>query len=388
MRYHLLLCFVLLALVSCSCPISIAITKSSDYVIYQKLDLKGGTLEIPVNKRLVFKRGASISNGTVVGNATIIVAATDKIFKGVQIMGTWNITDISSAMFEDIHTDNMLQNLFALTSPNVKNKVTIDPGDYWVTATNEWQTILQVSPNTEVVLNGTIRLHPNKHRGYNIFNLSGDNIYLHGTGCIVGDKENHLGSNGEWGMGINVSFGENINIADLTVKDCWGDCIYIGGNTVEVRINNCHLYGGRRQGVSVTSARKVIIENCTIRNVGGTAPGYAVDVEPNANDSVDYVFIRNVKIINCKGGFMSWHDTSKGSHIGTIRLEHCSVAGNIEHLAYNFKYASKIIISNCSGAEKKIRLDYVDEVELKNNTIKGHWLSTYLITNCRKVTKK
>ena len=94
-----------------------------------------------------------------------------------------------------------------------------------------------------------------------------------------------------------------MDIYDLTIRDCWGDCIYIGTESTNVRINSCTLDHGRRQDISITSAGRVMIENCIISNVRGTAPEYAIDIEPNKNDIIESVIIRNVKSIDCKGAF-------------------------------------------------------------------------------------
>lgn len=373
-----------------SCSISV-FAKShrsiQNYVISKPVDLKGSTLKMPVGKRLIFKKGARLTNGTVIGNATSIGGSLNNIFSNIQIKGLWNVPNISTSMFGDIKKLNSLVNVFALTNKNIKNIVTITPGDYWITIPKAWSHRVQVVSNTEVILNGAIRLRANSFNGYKIIDIFGHNIYLHGKGSIVGDRKTHRGIDGEWGMGVNVSGGSNINICDITIKECWGDCIYIGGKATNVNIRNCNLDGSRRQGVSITSAGKVFVENCIIRNIKGTRPEYAIDIEPNANSAVDYVLIKRVKAINCNGGFMSWHPEKK-SRIGTVVIMNCSVSGKVEHYDYSFERTNKIIMKNNHGVGKKIRLSNLNDVILENNTIEGEWLSTYKINNCKKVKRK
>lgn len=169
-----------------------------DYVIAKHVDLKGDTLKIPAGKRLFFKDGARLTNGVVVGNATSIGGSLSNIFSDVQIIGTWNVPHISTSMFVDIKNDNSLVNVFALTNKNVRNVVTINSGDYWITIPKAWNHCILVESNTEIILNGTIRLRANSFQGYKMLNLLGDNIYLHGSGTIVGDSKVHLGQEGEW----------------------------------------------------------------------------------------------------------------------------------------------------------------------------------------------
>ena len=376
------------ALIFSVCTISAqSVHIGRNHIIRNKLDLKGDTLKLPQGTRLYFENGACISNGGLLGSDTSISGNIDKIFNQVQISGTWNVLKISTCMFIDIHRDNALKELFALTSPRVRNQVTIESGDYWLSASSDWQAQVQVNSNTEIILEGTVRLRPNKCKGYKMFNLQGDNIYLYGGGTIIGDREHHLGNEGEWGMGVNISTGSNIQISGLTISDCWGDCIYVGGNVKDVKISRCFLVGGRRQGISITAARRVCIEDCTIRNIAGTAPEYAIDVEPNSSDTVDYVLIKNVKAIDCNGGYMSWHP-NKDSYIGTIEIQNCSVLGRVKHYDYSFERTKKVIMKNNQGVEKKIRLIANALVKLENNSIKNQKNSSYLISNCKQVKKK
>lgn len=389
MKHKLLINNILSILITCICSISAFAENRSlpDYVISSPVDLKGNTLIIPSGRRLFFKKGAQLTNGIIIGNATSIGGSLSNIFNKVQIMGSWRVPHISTAMFGDINKNNSLVNVFALTNKNVKNVVTIDPGEYWIKISEDWKYGILVVDNTEIILNGVIRLRPNDFKGYKVFNISGNNISLHGVGTIIGDSEYHLGVKGEWGMGINIEAGSEIKICDISVKNCWGDCIYIGGKATDVQIRRCLLDGSRRQGISITSAGRVCVEDCMIRNIGGTRPGYAIDVEPNNNCFVDYVLINNVRVLDCNGGFMSWHP-EKNSCIGTIEILNCSVSGDIEYYDYSFERTDRIVMKNNRGVSKKIRLSKLNEVFLEKNYIDGQWISTYAVNNCKKVIRK
>ena len=106
-------------------------------------------------------------------------------------------------------------------------------------------------------------------------------------------------------MGVDFFRVENASISGITIKDCWGDCIYVGDESKNVTIDNCILNNGRRQGISITSANGVIVRKCTICDVGGTDPEYAIDIEPNKGKTIDNILIENVTVKNCKGGFMA-----------------------------------------------------------------------------------
>ena len=93
---------------------------------------------------------------------------------------------------------------------------------------------------------------------YSFFRLVDvENVTIEG-GTIIGERENHTGDTGEWGMGISLAYARNIKIKNITIRDCWGDGICIG--TIEhdpericqnVFIDNVICDNNRRQGISV-----------------------------------------------------------------------------------------------------------------------------------------
>lgn len=296
-------------------------------IIDKNVDLKGRECKIPAGKMLVFK-GGRIKNGILKGDMTKI-ECKGKAFDRVTIKGSWNVPEISTKFFADLSYENSLQNVVALANPKVQNRIVIEKGDYYVKANKGADVCLPVSSNTDVILNGTIHLVANAYKHYYILNIKGKNIKVRGKGSIIGDRKSHTGNEGEWGMGINLKGAINATISGLTIKDCWGDCIYVGGNSRNVIIENCKIDGGRRQGISVTKANGVTIRNCTITNVGGTAPEYAIDVEPNKRDSVDNILIDNVKVRDCEGGILVVHgapkDGAKTPWTGDVTIRNCDV---------------------------------------------------------------
>lgn len=311
--------------------------------------MKGEELVLPKDVTLKFEKGGCLKNGKIIAINTSIAGYKQGIFDGVKIEGEWNVKYICTDMFNDISPVNSLQNVFALASEKVENVITIPEGNYVVAANSNGTTILSVPSNTEVIINGTITMLPNGFTNYNIVGLKGENIQLHGKGEIAGDKHTHTGSKGEWGMGVNLAKCKDVDIYDLTIRDCWGDCIYIGTESTSVRINNCILDHGRRQGISITSAGTVFIENCVISNVGGTAPEYAIDVEPNKNDTIESVIIRNVKSIGCKGGFLTWGG-AKDCIINKVELYECCVIGATKP-DYAFNTSNVIKMVNCTSSK-------------------------------------
>lgn len=318
--------------------------KNDRILIEREIDLNGNVLILPRNKILCAK-GGLLKNGTLIGNETQI-EARGNVFDNVTIRGTWNVPKISTRLFANLNYVNSLKDVFALTNSKYHNRVIIEEGDYYVKANKGADVCLPVSSNTDVILNGTIHLVANAYKHYYILNIKGKNIKVRGKGSIIGDRKSHTGNEGEWGMGINLKGAINATISGLTIKDCWGDCIYVGGSSRNVVIENCKLDGGRRQGISITKANGVKITNCLITNVKGANPQFAIDVEPNSKDSVDNILIEKVTARNCKGGFLVMRKPQKSGKntpfIGGVVIRNCKVLNQVKH---------PVIIKRCESAK-------------------------------------
>lgn len=355
-------------------------------VIKNVVDMKGGELTLPKNVILKFEKGGRLKNGKVIAANTSISGYKQEIFENVKIDGQWNVPYINTDMFKDILSLNSLQNVFALASDSVDNVITIPEGDYVVEAIRNNQTILGVPSNTEVVVNGTITMLPNNFTNYYIFELKGENIRLHGKGEIIGDKYTHTGTTGEWGMGVLLTSCKNVDVCDITIKDCWGDCIYVGTESTDVRINNCTLIDGRRQGISITSADGIHISNCTISKVRGTAPQYGIDIEPNKGDVVNNILIENVKIYDCHGGILSY-GRAECAQIGSIVLKGCKIYDCDAKYPINFQKGISVDVYNCyvdSNDRTAILFQDIENASAKNNSLESKNKIPIKILSCNK----
>ena len=341
--------------------------KEGNLTIKDTIDLENRKCVLPEEISLNFK-GGLVKNGTLVGNNTKL-RSSGACFDRVRIMGTWSVPVISTSLFCNLNYDNALKDVVALSNPAVKNKIIIGRGDYQVSAYKNGDVCLPVNSNTELVINGTIRLTPNNFTNYYILQAEGHDIKIKGKGTILGDKHTHTGKKGEWGMGINLDHAHNVMIKGLTIKDCWGDCIYVGNESSDVRIEDCLLDHGRRQGISITSADGVIIKNCTITNVGGTAPEYAIDVEPNKRETVDNVVIENVITKNCRGGFLVYGKAPL-AHVGKVTMRNCRIEAS-RKMPISIIRCSLARVERCitrgSGRKDDINMVEVETAIKKNN---------------------
>jgi len=334
--------------------------RGDNITITDVIDLKGGVCCIPQGKTLVFN-GGLIKNGTLIGNKTKIDCNT-AAFDKVNIKGNWIVPHISTRLFVDLGYTNSLCDVLALASPEIENAIEIENGVYTVQAERENGVCLMLYDNTNIIINGTISLAPNNYEGYDIIKVSGSNVIIVGNGTIIGDRRQHSGAKGEFGMGVDVKGAKNITICGLSIKDCWGDCIYVGKNSKNVKIEGCNLDNARRNGISVTDADGVEIRKCKISNVSGTNPQDAIDIEPNKNCKVDHVLIDSVEVVNCVGGVI----VSKGSK-------------NISNKKIG---VVKIINSNVSTMAKyPIRVKYCESAIIENNVLSGNDINSVICVN-------
>jgi len=346
--------------------------ESKRIVLTSDIDLKGKTITIPENTTLVGKGGV-YKNGIIIGTNTSI-DSPKALFSDVTIQGTWMVPEISTTLFANLKKVNSLKDMLALACPSIKNTIVIAEGKYSVEAKHEEDACLTACSNTEIVLNGTVELKPNGFSMCDIFRLEGENIILRGKGQIVGDKFTHTGTEGEWGMGIRISNGKHVRVSDLTIKNCWGDCIYINKHSKDVVIDGCCLDNGRRQGISVICADSVTIRKCKITNVGGTNPQYGIDIEPNSKDNVDHVKIEHVTIDQCKGGITTLGRKRKRKHtqIGSVVITDCDISST-KRIPLRIRTAKSVIVKNCKIYSPKdlnaVLVDGVDNIELKGNSI-------------------
>ncbi len=307
------------------------------YVIKCVVDLKQKRLTIPSGCTLEFASGGQIVSGYLTGNKTRIEGETDGIFRYTNISGTFDVPEISTRMFEKVTYENALKDVMALANPDVQNTVTIEAlpdGQVYKASTEEGRDIVHVPSNTDVVLHGTIKMEGSSEESYSIFCVDGaENVSFSGDGTIIGDRATHTGETGEWGMGINIVGSRNVHVTGLTIRDCWGDCIYVGrSNGVEssnVEIDNCLLTGSRRQGISVVACYGAEMHDLDIRDIRGTDPQAAIDVEPNAGDTCSGAWIRNVTVRNCYLGIIGTTPGDAVSEITDIHIEHCDIESEV-----------------------------------------------------------
>lgn len=356
---------------------------NSTFTLRTNYDLKGKTYVMPEGVTIKVKKGL-IKNGTLIGRDTRI-EGEQPVFDKVTLKGDWVVPEISTELFEDLNYDNSLRDVMALTNPNVNNTVFVGSGTYYIDIEKNKGFGIVIGDSTKFILKGTIVLRPNNFTNYDIVLVKGNNISIEGSGTIIGDRINHKGETGEWGMGIDVSHSENVFIKDITVNSCWGDCIYVGDNSKSVSINNCNLSLSRRQGISVTSGEHISITDCSIRDISGTDPQYAVDIEPNAGEKVVDVTIKNMVSDNCVGGINVWGNAEL-SLVKDVTIKNCIINGSTSRYPMRIYKAEGVVVDNCdveSEGKYAVLTQYITRLSVTNNTLRASGRKPLNVLQCK-----
>ena len=181
--------------------------------------------------------------------------------------------------------------------------------------------------------NARLRAIPNGAPRAYVINVEGvDDVRISG-GRILGERDAHRGTAGEWGHGIMIRGATRVVVRDMRIERCWGDGISIGainagkGRAVkpssDIEIANVQCIGNRRQGLTIGRSRRVRVHDCEFSDTGGTPPAAGIDVEPDAGD-----FARDVRIERCivrrnRGpGIQVWKQST------SVIVRDCTIEGN------------------------------------------------------------
>lgn len=175
---------------------------------------------------------------------------------------------------------------------SASHSVYIPSGTYLVKGYDD--KIIDLQSNTTVLManDATIKVIPNDKAEYYAFRINNKENILISGGNIVGEKDEHIGTTGEWGIGIGIFQSSAIIIENCCISNFWGDGIDVGSHKTDrtlksnnVKIHNNTIHSNRRQGISVTGCDNISIVGNTIYNIRGTNPESGIDCEPNVNDT-------------------------------------------------------------------------------------------------------
>jgi len=84
----------------------------------------------------------------------------------------------------------------------------------------------------------------------------------------------------EGAHGILVDGGRAIELTGITVRDVWGDCLYVGSWASGIWFHDSTCASSGRNGVAVVAGRNITVERVTFDESGYST----FDIEPNVDD--------------------------------------------------------------------------------------------------------
>jgi len=180
-------------------------------------------------------------------------------------------------------------------------------GDYFVDATFNLNKGISIPSNSKIITSSKTRFItiPNSSGNYRCFSIiNAENIEINRLVCI-GDREDHIGNSGEWGIGLGILSSSNVSIGYLECNNFFGDGLYIGkfavgtSSSSNIKIDTLKADNNMRQGLSIITVDGLYIDTAIVSNTNGLAPQAGVDIEPNHNTDI----LRNIYINNlCTDG--------------------------------------------------------------------------------------
>ena len=184
----------------------------------------------------------------------------------------------------------------------------------------------------QLAANATLLARKNAaERAYVLSALEVGDVEISG-GRIVGDRDGHLGSTGEWGHGIMIRGSSRITVRNIHVSSCWGDGISIGAvmqrdrrvtSSSDVVIAGVVCTRNRRQGLTIGRARHVRVFDSEFSDTSGTLPGCGIDIEPDAGDGTRDVRIENCLVRGNQGAGIQLYRRVSG-----VTITRCTIEGN------------------------------------------------------------
>lgn len=280
--------------------------------------------------------------------------------------------------------------------------VYIPEGTYMVradaTSVGQLNAGIQAKDNTTIVISpsAVLKALPSATPRYTIINIFGKtNVTIEGGGKIIGERNEHPGTTGQWGYGIAIGGSDRVLVRDLYIADCWGDASVVGyylnqsNASRNITFQNVICDNNRRQGISVTCAENVRIESSTFVNTHGHAPEFGIDLEPDPGSFVRRVTVAQCLFQNNTGGSFTMNGTlgavefvefvgntliGPASRINGLLTKNVALKGNILSDSINRSlWISKStnytiegnLIQNCNGIG--IWLENASSISITNN---------------------
>jgi len=180
--------------------------------------------------------------------------------------------------------------------------VYVPAGTYMVQAHGTKRLVLGSKMTLKLADRAILKVIPTGAKNYSVLRIPRAKDVTVIGGTLQGDRKEHKGRSGEWGMGIIIGpESERITIAGVTSRHMWGDGFYLAGGE-DIALCSVVAEHNRRQGLSIIRGNRILVTNSTFRDTRGTRPSAGIDLEPNnENQTITNVRIEHSKFVNNAG---------------------------------------------------------------------------------------
>ncbi|MFC5568756.1 right-handed parallel beta-helix repeat-containing protein [Lysobacter yangpyeongensis] len=201
---------------------------------------------------------------------------------------------------DGIHDDTAAIQRAIDALPSTGGTVVVPPGVYLIDA--EKSVRLRSLMHLQLDHEAKLVARSNAADRYYVVNAYKVNDVEISGGQVIGERNNHLGSTGEWGHCVMVRGCKRVTVRDMRMADGWGDGLSIGaadGSTTvlseDVAVANVVCSNNRRQGLTIGRTRDVRVHDSQFCYTGGIKPGCGIDIEPDpiGTSLTDGVLIQN-----------------------------------------------------------------------------------------------
>lgn len=303
------------------------------------LDLGGMTVNLPENVTLLHE-GGDIVNGT-------LNFSEGSTFDGAFLSSTLTITGVnpvvkdSSFKFDPKRwgiVEGVVATDVALNNRNIFEDVMFKVQSFGISTfeIDEMDAYFKVDETTghpvpaigainipsnfhlKMTNNTHLRMQPNAYKRPTLLAVyEVENVIIEG-GYLHGDRDTHDYSSGgthEWGHCLRIGASQNIEVKDMMIIDAAGDGIDVHANnhsfgasynpSRNVLIINNTIVRSRRNGISITDGRDIIVEQNKFIDTGintefskGADPRWAIDIEAVRGNGLIYEIAEDIIIKN------------------------------------------------------------------------------------------
>ncbi len=199
--------------------------------------------------------------------------------------------------------------------------VLVPDGRYMVDAVTTKRLKLKSKMTLKLSEAATLKAMANGEQLYSVLTIADASDVSVVGGTLEGDRYEHQGTAGEYGMGIWIGpSAARITVSGMTSKNMWGDGFFVEGvrNVTFCSVTADH---NRRQGLSVTEADGLLVTNSVFSNTSGTRPSAGIDLEPwKDGQKISNVRILSSKFLNNAGGGILVLGRKGGSSISDVEI--------------------------------------------------------------------